>query len=329
MLLSVQSKGEIGRLLAAGGHPAAYKAEPPTVHAESSIAKAFAQLVHASLRHWLVNQAATLDGDAEGMHQMRIAIRRLATQFNLFRPYIAPADYAAVDRQLTRFGRVFGGARDWDVFTGETLASAARKRRTRRAARKVARLARPARRSAHHAAEAVIREPRYTRFLLRVNLRLAEQRWLAEIEGDDLVAITAASGDLLDRQARKAQKAGKGIARLSPEDRHMLRKRLKKLRYSAEFLAGLYEPEAVRVYVKRIKNVLDLLGKVNDLAVAETLLAEAVGSTGKRPKLVEPLRRHWGRQCAKRLDRLPRAWRRFTTTKPFWEAGPIDRSKAA
>ncbi len=309
MLVSVQSKAEVGELLAFGGMPATPKATMPTARAEQTVGDAFRGLVQATVSHWLANQAAALAGDAEGVHQMRIAIRRLGTVFNLFRCYVAPGVEKQARAELSRFARVLGEARDWDVLIDQTLARAARNPRLREAAHTVAAAAEAFRERAHRRAAQAIQAPGYTSFLLRLSAQLEEQRWLAGVEGGHQASIAAAADRLVKRQARKARKAGRKIARLDAAARHDLRKKLKKLRYSVEFLRGLYAEPAVERYLRRLKRVLDRLGAANDLAVAEGLLARATAIGEERA--ARRLRRRWHRHSAKRLAPLPCAWRKF------------------
>jgi CHAD domain-containing protein len=51
--------------------------------------------------------------------------------------------------------------------------------------------------------------------------------------------------------------------------RHRARKRLKRLRYSIEFLASLHSASSVKVWLESIRAAQDRLGRYNDLAVAE------------------------------------------------------------
>ena len=63
------------------------------------------------------------EGDA-GVHQIRVAIRRLHAALTLFRPLLEPHAEKRFSEALRSLGRIFGEARDWDVFCGETLVSA-------------------------------------------------------------------------------------------------------------------------------------------------------------------------------------------------------------
>lgn len=65
---------------------------------------------------------------------------------------------------------------------------------------------------------------------------------------------------------------------LEIDARHKTRKRLKRLRYSIEFVACLYEAKTVKQFLKAIKPVQNTLGLYNDLIVAEELLRPQLGN---------------------------------------------------
>jgi CHAD domain-containing protein len=319
MTESLRGNADRDGLPAFGAPSAVAEIDLPRLDPALTVAGAFGLLVDAILDHWLANQPAALAGQAEGVHQMRIAIRRLKTLFNLFRPYIAKSDYAAVRDTLTRTGRVLGSARDWDVFIGETLAGAARKPRTRAVARRIAAAAGPRRARSHREVAKTIHAPAYTMFMRRMNRRLEARRRLTVIDGDPASSIAQVSGRLLERQAHKARRAGKRVRALSAKRRHDLRKKLKKLRYSVEFLAELYSARPVERYMARLKRVLDVLGELNDLAVARARFVDAAGSKPKAGRAARALRKRWAHRKSRLLRRLPDAWRRLEKAKPFWD----------
>ena len=76
----------------------------------------FARLSGALLDDLLANQPAVLRGDeGEGIHQMRIGIRRLRSLLVLFERFLEPHAATRFSDELRRLGRVLGAARDWDV----------------------------------------------------------------------------------------------------------------------------------------------------------------------------------------------------------------------
>ena len=68
-----------------------------------------------------------------------------------------------------------------------------------------------------------------------------------------------------------------GSARPDAEERHQLRLDVKKLRYAAEFLAGLWakkpQPAQRDRFIAALKDLQDRLGDLNDAEAAETLTA--------------------------------------------------------
>jgi triphosphatase len=92
--------------------------------ANVTAAEAFNGIVCSVLMHLMANQPAAIAGDPEGVHQMRVGIRRLRAAMMLFRPRLEPHAVASFTEALQSLGRTFGIARDWDVFCDEMLTSA-------------------------------------------------------------------------------------------------------------------------------------------------------------------------------------------------------------
>jgi len=67
-------------------------------------------------------RASQADGDGpEGVHQMRVAVRRARSALSIFRPALPDGALAAVSDGLKALGARLGPARDWDVFADETV----------------------------------------------------------------------------------------------------------------------------------------------------------------------------------------------------------------
>jgi CHAD domain-containing protein len=72
----------------------------------------------------------------------------------------------------------------------------------------------------------------------------------------------------------------------APEQLHELRKDCKKLRYLMEFFASLYAPDALGPLIGALKDLLDILGEHQDLAVQAQHLegfAERMAAEGRAP----------------------------------------------
>ncbi|MCR6479012.1 CYTH and CHAD domain-containing protein [Variovorax sp. ZS18.2.2] len=86
---------------------------------------------------------------------------------------------------------------------------------------------------------------------------------------------------------KQAVRDGKRFESLDTESQHRVRKRLKRLRYLAEFVAPLFEAEgkssssAAERYLKYLRPAQDALGEFNDEAVALALYREATARDGR------------------------------------------------
>lgn len=73
----------------------------------------------------------------------------------------------------------------------------------------------------------------------------------------------------LDRLHRRIGRDARHFATATIAERHAARKRVKRLRYSAELTASLYRPRRVRRFLAALEPAQAALGELNDLSVAE------------------------------------------------------------
>jgi CHAD domain-containing protein len=162
-------------------------------------------------------------------------------------------------------------------------------------------------------------------FLLDLSEFVACRGWLDPSDPDQTPRLarplpeTAAAA--LDRRLARAAKRAKGLDRLSTEQRHELRKELKKLRYSVEFCASLYPEKKVKPFLKRLKALQAVFGSLNDAAMAKELLGGPDAPGGDDPAAARAAgfvlglhteRAQHGWTEAKAL------WTALRDTRPFW-----------
>jgi CHAD domain-containing protein len=80
---------------------------------------------------------------------------------------------------------------------------------------------------------------------------------------------------------KKMVRAGKGIEDLDIPALHALRLRAKRARYAAEMFSSLDEGKATQRTIRRIAELQDALGVLNDGAVAAHLMEELGGPGGR------------------------------------------------
>jgi inorganic triphosphatase YgiF len=111
----------------------------------------------------------------------------------------------------------------------------------------------------------------------------ATTQWLIELLAFAHGAPAAVdAADLLDlarpplaKLHRQVHRAGQVFATIDDAARHRARKRLKRLRYTAEALSTLWPAKAWTAYAQRLRVAQDALGRFQDLTVAEVQLREA------------------------------------------------------
>ena len=118
-----------------------------------------------------------------------------------------------------------------------------------------------------------------TRFALVVERIAAGRGWRRSATGDRLrrlsEPVVGFAASSLDRLDRKVRRRGRHFRSLSSEKRHALRISLKDLRYATEFFGGLFHPaSAAEDYADKAKALQDLLGELNDAAIAQRLIKD-------------------------------------------------------
>jgi inorganic triphosphatase YgiF len=329
--IETRSKSARGYALATGRKPTWHRAEALELTARMRVDDALAAILGACLRHWTANELAALDGgDPEGVHQLRVGLRRFRSALSVFGDLLPPAQLDWLKTEAKWALTALGPARDWDVFQSDLLAPL----EAHRPADPDLEVLRAAARERQAAAYSQVREaisaPRYTRFLLQLGGWLEDRGWhCAELTAEQDTALNqpllGLATTLQAKRHRKALKLGKGFKHLPTAERHELRIAVKNLRYTTEFFRDLYPAKRAKPYLAALRDLQESLGHLNDVAVAEHLLAELTRTAG-RGKAAGRLHQAAGRMIGwydrAVLDFEPdmrRTWKSFAATTPFWE----------
>jgi CHAD domain-containing protein len=204
------------------------------------------RIVGVTVTHLLSNVGAANGGDVEGVHQIRVAVRRLRAALALFKQYLNPVTLECFNDELRRLGRLFGAARDWDVFVLETLSAAENSIPEPTVLDPLRKAAERERLAAHHAVCTELNATSFARVVIGIAASFADRASDLQRKEDNALNVPIAdiAPDLLDRMARKVSKRGRHMDRASHEQLHASRKAIKKLRYSVEFLSSLHPRRA-------------------------------------------------------------------------------------
>ena len=275
--LEPRSKAERGYRLAANGprRLAAAHFEAPELNPEMTGDAALQRIGIACLERVLRNEAAVRRRSSEGVHQMRVAVRRLRAVLSAFSPMLPREQRRWASRELRWLANALGPARNLDVFAGALLARAPARLFDPAARKALAAAVGRQRRVAYRVAVESIRSSRHPAMMLRLLRWFDGCGWQADANIEEMrqpIGVLAAR--VLDRRMEVARNRSEDFAAQLPEQRHRLRIALKKLRYASETLGRLYEAEQVRLFVRRLKQLQDDLGEIADVRVAHHIVAE-------------------------------------------------------
>ena len=297
--------------------PRPKKAAGVEIFPETSVGGAFGIVIGSVLEHLFGNEVPTLSREAEGVHQTRVAMRRVRAALRAFKGALPYDKRKAFNGEFRWFQQRLAPARDWQVFLSETLPKIASGAQGEdESARRLLRVARAERRRALDDVAGFLQSRRYARLLLQF------ERWLASLEreaGGDLDGpVRPFAKTVLRKTWRYFLEDSRPLSRLSCEDLHEVRKRGKKARYAAQFFHSLWTGPGVRLFMKRMAQVQDGLGKANDAMAARHILAAV--KPGKLDSPAVALVSDWSEarvaECVRAAQPRLRGMRR---TRPFWE----------
>ena len=323
--LETMSKAARGWGLVDATPPSWHKAARPAVPS-GSVDAAMAGIFRDCYAHALANYATALDGrEPEGVHQVRVALRRTRSALAVFRDILPDERRRHLDGEVKWLAGELGDARDWDVFRHDLIEPLSRKPDERVFMAPLLDAATAAQEAGRERARVALRSPRTTRLLLTLGGWLESRGWRREapVDGGDLLEkpIEALADRLLNKTHRKVLRTGEGFAGQSDPERHEVRIKLKRLRYLSEFFVNLFDPRAGRRFVKALSRLQDGLGAFNDVAVARERLGQLRESHGS--DLAGPIGMvlGWhGRAVADHDKTLIADWREFAAAKPYWRS---------
>jgi CHAD domain-containing protein len=252
---------------------------------------------------------------SEGLHQLRVGLRRLRTALTL----TGSGGLGELNARAKLFINLVGPARDLDVFLDELFHPAVAELGSRLGFDILASRAMHARDAAWQTAIAQIASAEFRQFGDDIAAVASSALWLEATTAGTIAPV------LLGAVLKRAKKRGRHFRALTAPDRHRLRIALKKLRYSAEFFAALYPKAAVRAWLEPLKDLQDMLGHLNDVAQVRgtvgRLMLEEAQSASVQADLSHAAGLLQGFHHARSerfLGKTHKRWKSFRDAEPFW-----------
>lgn len=253
--------------------PSTRKAAPVTFKSRSTLDDAIAAVVKSCRDHWQANLPAALEGrNPEGVHQVRVGLRRFRSALSLFRKFIPENQRAWLNAEAKWLANQLGPVRDLDVFLSDLTARFEGAKDAENTAA-LAAAVRVVHTKAQSTAAAALRGTRMRRFAARLDTWLDGHGWYAD--ENEIPNLASFARETLNKRMRKIGEMAVRAKTLTVPERHELRIAVKKVRYSLEFLSSALPAKRVARTASVLKRLQDSLGHLNDLDVAERTIALA------------------------------------------------------
>ncbi len=316
-------------------HPLPAKVRTSFLPRDAAAEDVFRLTLAQCKRHIAANVPAVVaGGEVEGMHQLRVGFRRLRVALSAFGREFRTPSTETLRARAKAISSQLAPARDLDVFFFELFEPAANANGAADAFAVLRSRAQTMRRQAWDDAVSFVVGPAFDDFMVDLQDALDKRVWRAS--GKKTAAFEASATSLaermLDRRLSRAKIRARHLDRLSDAERHRLRIALKKLRYTAEFFSPLYEREAVGRFIERLSGMQDVLGTLQDVAMARATLKRLVDSGGEHARVSShSLSFAAGMVYGWHLERAVRTWKKavkrwkkLVKIEPFWSVPSLD-----
>lgn len=321
---SIRSKSARGFDLAADKPPAARR--PRKLHLDASVTldEAFETILRSCFHHLLQSLPAAEDGrNPEGVHQLRVSLRRLRSALDLMRSVGALSNLDALRSEAKWLAQDLSAARDWDVFQLDTLPMIASACPAVAGFDTLGRAAARRQSEAYRKAHRALGDRRCAVFLIGLGGWIETRGWRNDVAAEDLGQLAEPAVNFAERilseQHTKVLKRGRRFKSLSAEQVHRVRLAAKRLRYLSEFLLPLFaDRKSARRYSRRLAGLQEELGAFNDMAVTASLLDGLDGEAPDSAIAAAAIAGWQARASVGVQPALQSTWRDFAAARVPW-----------
>ena len=239
--------------------------------------EAFLVIGRSILRHIAANESVVRRLDPEGVHQMRVGLRRLRGAMALFKRLLGDKQSERIKSELKWLTGELAPARDLDVYERSKIEPLRSVLPDKTGMKELAETLASRRAAAFNRAKAAVNSPRYRSLLLDTLQWLENGDW-AKYRRRQGGPIERFAAKVLAGRTKKAKKKAGKLRQLDTRQRHKLRIAVKKLRYGSDFFENLFvgrkAGKRLSCFKVRLKDLQDCLGALNDISVQQTLASK-------------------------------------------------------
>ena len=324
----VKTKPERGYALLEGRYDKPAWSEAVVLKRGTDTGAAFQAIGLSCLRHLASNEDAVRKRDGEGIHQMRVGLRRLRAAISIFKGILQDRQSETIKAELKWLTEQLAPARDYDVFLEDSVASKSQSQPGQMAALHAVLLQQ--RDIGFAKARDAVASERYRRLVLGAALWLASGNWSRYQDSGRRRRRARSAKDMareiLTKRTKKIVKKIKVLKTLDAAHRHKLRIAIKKLRYATEFFDTLFpaNKKERKALSKALEKLQSAMGKLNDIRVHESLVNDIVcqATIAKHRETslaVDLVKKKDQKSIKPLLAAAAKAGGRLARLKPFWK----------
>jgi len=313
------SKAEQGYRLLAGYVDKPIKGAVPHLAETSTLAEALQTLIWSCLLHLQGNlRGAMTSDDAEYLHQMRVALRRLRVVLRMAGKFHADEALSALSRDVAALCVALGRIREWDVFIAQTMQPISVRMAGHAGLQALLAASERQRAACYAELRSAERACELQRLILRFALWMNGAYW--QPRGAAAPPVQDFSTRRLRKLAKRLAQSGRQLDTFDDARLYALRIVAKKLRYSAEFFAALYGRQKTGSFLAALSEVQDVLGQINDVAVAHRLLDElaALPELAAHQEAIVLAKGWIAHGLSRQFTALRKTIQRFNKQPAFW-----------
>ncbi len=256
------------------------------------------------------------DYDIEGLHQLRVGLRRLKTAVYLFNQYIHVPE--ALLSEIKWSNSILGKARDWDVML-LTLLPKLENNKDKAIFIEARAILNDRIIPIHQDTSLFVSSNRFNEFICSFRTWINKKGWIELDETHDRQKLEQSayhvSKHLLKIRLEKFYKEGKKLSGADIRARHQVRKAAKQVNYTLQFFQSYFSSKLTGSYLKNLSKLQDKLGLLNDLAIAQQILRQLYKHESTLDKLNDLIRKQLKSSVDENMDEINKLFKKLMAIK--------------
>ena len=260
------------------------KASIPTKASAASALRIILLQEIAHIKKW--RKVAIKGKDPEGVHQLRVSLRRMRTALKIFSPVLQKEYRRSWRAKLNFFAKELDAARDLDVFLLSHFAGKAKQSSLHHELSSQ-------QQTAYQRLAKLLKSKRFKKPVRKLKKQLKHKKWAEWHCRHPQQKLNRLAHQRLSALYKNVLQQGKELKLEDENALHQLRIACKKLRYGSDFLHPVLDDvELNRQFIAALKQLQDTLGEIHDAYVQKQMqhsLSETATRTGAASELEQIL----------------------------------------